>query len=87
MKWSYMVIWALLAGFILLPPLSGLASEHGGAGQSPPRAGRDIQKPVFPMIKDRTGKEVTPVCMPVYKPPWRGAPGGRIAGGSRGGAN
>ncbi len=35
--------------------------------------------------EEKSGGSPNPVTMPVYKPPLRGAPGGRVGGGTRGG--
>lgn len=37
-----------------------------------------------PMI-EQSKNPVTPIAVPIYKPPVRGAPGGRVGGGTRGG--
>lgn len=34
---------------------------------------------------DQSKNPVTPIAVPIYKPPVRGAPGGRVGGGTRGG--
>lgn len=47
-------------------------------------------EPVTPTPKppnkvEQSKSPVTPVAIPIYKPPARGAPGGRVGGGTRGG--
>ena len=41
-------------------------------------------KPMPPRVEAQTEKPPTAVSMPVYKPPRRGAPRGRVGGGTRG---
>ncbi len=42
------------------------------------------REPFLPSEGEKKKGPVTPISMPVYRPPLRGAPVGRIAGGSRG---
>src|SRR3712207_1026765 len=48
------------------------------------RVSGEEQKPGTPQI-DEKQTNATPVATPVYKPPVRGAPEGRVGGGTRGG--
>src|SRR5690348_12331481 len=59
---------------ICLITLSGLFSYAGSTEE---------QKKAEPQGEDNL-RIVKPVEIPVYKPPVRGAPGGRVGGGSRG---
>jgi hypothetical protein len=47
--------------------------------------GADDPKKPAPTGAQKNGPLTAAVTMPVYKPPLRGAPGGRISGGTRGG--
>jgi hypothetical protein len=63
--------WVLLTGLALLASsLPGMAQERKG-GTQPPAA-------------DSGAKAAPGGAVPVYKPPPRGAPGGRVGGGTRG---
>jgi hypothetical protein len=63
--------WVLLTGLALLASsLPGMAQEPKG-GTQPPAA-------------DSAAKAKQSAAVPVYKPPLRGAPGGRVGGGTRG---
>ena len=61
---------ALVIGMIVLP---GVRAES-----VPPSPN---QAPAIEQSKN----PVTPIAVPIYKPPIRGAPGGRVGGGTRGG--
>jgi Domain of Unknown Function (DUF928) len=63
--------WVLLTGFALLASsLPGIADERKG-GTQPPAAGSETKAPQS-------------AAVPIYKPPPRGAPSGRVGGGTRG---
>ncbi len=89
--------WILAVGLALLIPVSGVAA--GGEKSAPGTSGMEMQKQKAPADVRSNGhveqqrdsqdkskeKGLTkPANMPVYKPPLRGAPAGRVAGGTRG---
>jgi hypothetical protein len=87
----------LIAGLTLMIPLSGVEADNRESKAAPPSIQEQVeQRPTAPASDDQDGKpidrsgEVPPqkltpaVGTPMYKPPLRGAPGGRIAGGTRG---
>jgi hypothetical protein len=76
MKYSRLAALILAAGILLIFPLSGLESQEQKAVPPPPS---DEQKDKLPPKESTTS-----VSLPVYKPPLRGAPGGRVGGGTRG---
>jgi hypothetical protein len=87
MKCLNTAIWVLLFGFMSVMPLSAAASDRGEGRAPPPKFVQKTDAPVNATLETKGNKLATPARMPVYKPPQRGAPGGRIAGGTRGGAN
>lgn len=94
MKNATALAWILIAGISLLMPLSRVQSsdqteraKQGVKPETPAITGsQDFKgkKPFQPSEEAKKEVPVTPVSMPVYRPPLRGAPVGRIAGGSRG---
>ncbi len=76
--------WILLAGLILMLPLSGVALEDKGEKASPQRIEEKKGMQEHPGVEAKKSKMATPGRMPVYKPPRRGVPAGRLAGGTRG---
>ncbi|MBI3988964.1 MAG: DUF928 domain-containing protein [candidate division NC10 bacterium] len=72
MRYVKQVLWMALAGLTLVIPFSTLAEDQRGTPK-PQRVEAPPKKPP------------TAAAMPVYKPPVRGAPGGRVGGGTRGG--
>lgn len=86
MKNSTIVIWILLAGLILLIPLSSIAVDEPGekAPTQKIEEEKDKDKQASPRAESEKEKTATSDRMPVYKPPRRGAPAGRLAGGTRG---
>jgi len=90
MKGHHLICWALMAGVLFMFWSTAVAqraveekpnaeTEKGKTIVSPPPV-EQKQKP----LPEGTQKVVTPVGIPVYQPPLRGAPGGRIGGGTRG---
>ncbi len=77
----------LLVGFMSLMPLSATASDRGEGRAPLPKFVQKTDTPANASLETKEKKLATAARMPVYKPPQRGAPGGRIAGGTRGGAN
>ncbi len=71
MRYFTKVAWIALAGLPLVIPVSGVADDQKG-------------KPMPQIGEAQTKKPPTTVRMPVYKPPRRGAPRGRVGGGTRG---
>ena len=97
MKRRSLITRFVIAGIILMFPLSGVASENPqGKEEYPPVEIQKEKKVVTPPLDEQKGKtlkkglelqgkkSVTADNMPVYRPPLRGAPGGRVGGGSRG---
>jgi hypothetical protein len=89
--------WILTVGLTLMIPVSGVAA--GGEKSAPGASGMEMQEQKAPagvrsnshgdQQGDSQGKAkdkgvAKPVNMPIYKPPLRGAPAGRVAGGTRG---
>lgn len=87
----------LIAGLTLMMPSVGVAAENRERKAAPRSIqGQVEQRPIDPASDDQDGKLidqsgeapnqnlVPAVGTPVYKPPLRGAPGGRVAGGTRG---
>lgn len=86
MKKAAIASWVLIAWLILLIPLSGVAVEDQ-AEKAPPQQiekEKDKGKQVGSEAESNKEKTATSGRMPVYKPPRRGAPAGRVAGGTRG---
>jgi len=97
MKQSLFIVLILVTGSLLMYPLSALA-EGDAEGkpiaetskekkvivpQSPP-SGEQKEKEDSKVSESHGQKSTTPVNTPVYQPPLRGAPGGRVGGGTRG---
>ncbi len=86
--------WLITAGLILLFPLTLIASENGKGDLQKQIAGQQYAANVGTSnnqskdIKCKDSlqdKDIAKVqSMPVYRPPLRGAPAGRVAGGTRG---
>ena len=89
--------WILIVGLIFLIPLSAMAADKEGSlsdtsgvtvqEQKAPtdvRSNRKIEQGGDSQGKVEHKGLTTPVNMPIYKPPLRGAPAGRVAGGTRG---
>lgn len=76
---------AAILGWLYLLPGPGLAGE-GQEGGTLLSAGRTTEhKPAAAPVSVTKGGVAEPMGeMPTYKPPLRGAPGGRIGGGTRG---
>ena len=71
MRYIKRAVWIVLIGLPLVIPLSCIADDQ----KKEPKPQKD---------KGQTKKPPTAVGMPVYKPPRRGAPRGRVGGGTRG---
>ncbi len=97
MKTTITATWVLVLGLGLLMPLSGVASDQGG--NKPEKSAVEMQKKGSStdlnsnvqkeekrnsQIKFKGGDAIIPANMPIYRPPLRGAPAGRVAGGTRG---
>jgi len=96
MKHTTALTWMLVCGISLMMVFSVAESS----GQDGKRTGKETgqvdtpataddseggeRKPGRPTVSAKTKGPIAPVGMPIYKPPLRGAPVGRIAGGSRG---
>jgi hypothetical protein len=85
MKPIRFVSWILVVGILLIFSLSSIGWDNQGGKEAPLVSETPKGKTVIPPLTDgQQKKSTTPVSMPVYKPPLRGAPGGRIGGGTRG---
>ena len=73
-----LVLQSVLTGILFFLPLSGIADDENGKGTLPVGAERSEKKP-----EAQTKRDIRTIGMPVYKPPLRGAPGGRVGGGTR----
>ncbi|HET6514866.1 MAG TPA: DUF928 domain-containing protein [Thermodesulfovibrionales bacterium] len=90
MRKGCFVIWTLIAVFVVLFPLTVFATngqeEKDDAGTaSTKRKTDDKHEKTFrgdSALQDK--KQLVSANMPVYKPPLRGAPKGRVGGGTRG---
>lgn len=71
MKLIRVASWILISGGTLLVSLSGNAADY------------QRKTPMQQGIEEKNKKSETAAVMPVYKPPLRGAPGGRVGGGTR----
>ena len=67
------IVTAILLGWALGMPASGQAAENPAT--SPP----------MPSVETQNQKQTPDIDMPVYKPPKRSSPKGRVGGGIRGG--
>ena len=72
MKHSRAVVWTLTGlAFFVLPPVSPASDRQG-------------EEPMQEKVALQDKKPGTSVSIPVYRPPLRGAPIGRVGGGTRG---
>jgi len=96
MKQSLFIVLILIIGILLISPLFAFAADaEGKTLVETPKEKKGIV-PQSPLSNDQKEKQdsksselqdqksVTPATMPVYQPPLRGAPGGRVGGGTRG---
>ena len=94
MKRNLLIFGTLMAVTLLISPLSALATDEaeGKTLIEVPREKKGIvpqpeerkDKPTSKGLEPEGQKSVTPVGLPTYRPPLRGAPGGRVGGGTRG---
>jgi len=94
MKRNLLIFGTLMAVTLLISPLSALAADEaeGKTLIEGPREKKVIvpqpeerkDKPTSKGLEPEGQKSVTPVGLPIYRPPLRGAPGGRVGGGTRG---
>jgi len=94
MKRNLLIIGTLMAVILLISPLPALAVDEAEGKpmiETPkekkvilPQSEEQKGKPPPKGLESQDQKSVTPVSMPVYQPPLRGAPGGRVGGGTRG---
>ena len=94
MKRNLLIFGTLMAVTLLISPLSALAADEaeGKTLIEGPREKKGIisqpeerkDKPTSKGLEPEGQKSVTPVGLPIYRPPLRGAPGGRVGGGTRG---
>jgi hypothetical protein len=97
MKQNLSIVLILITGVLLMSPLFVLAAGEAEGRpvienpidkkvivpQSPP-SNEQKEKQDPKVLESQNQKSVAPVNMPVYQPPLRGAPGGRVGGGTRG---
>ncbi len=92
-----LLTWIIIAGYILLMPQSVFASDNQTKAEllkivlaiekkskMDNNTVSEKRKSGSPDIKLKTEEITSPAGMPAYRPPLRGAPVGRIAGGTRG---
>jgi hypothetical protein len=72
MKCVKMAAWVALGGLTLVIPLSSVAFDTQQG------------KPMRPVVHSQNQRVAAAADMPVYTPPPRGAPGGRVGGSTRG---
>jgi hypothetical protein len=94
MKRNLLIFGTLMAVILLISPLSALAvdeAEGKPITETPrekkvivPQSEEQKDKPSPKGLESQDQKSVTPVSLPIYRPPLRGAPGGRVGGGTRG---
>jgi len=94
MKRNLLIFGTLIAVILLISPPSALAVDEaeGKPIIEVPREKKGIvpqpeerkEKPTPKGLEPQDQKYVTPVGLPIYRPPLRGAPGGRVGGGTRG---
>lgn len=94
MKRNLLIFGTLMAGILLMFPLSALPTGEA-EGKTPVEKPKE-EKPTVPQSEEQKEKAspkgtasqeqkpASPVSTPVYQPPLRGAPGGRVGGGTRG---
>ncbi len=90
MKYFTFLRYLAIAGLILLIPFSSPAVNHQKESKSAENRSlkesdskKQKKKAVSPEFKSKKRK-VKSAGMPIYKPPKRGAPAGRVGGGTRG---
>lgn len=71
MRCVEIVAWISIAGVLVIPFVSGVSDAQEG-------------EPIPQSTNSQNKKLASPVDIPVYKPPLRSAPRGRVGGGSRG---
>lgn len=97
MKYNGLRHWTLIAGILFMFPSLGVTLETSEVKEAPPVIEKQKgETATTPSSKDQKGspasrefesqdkKLPTPVSLPIYVPPRRGAPLGRIGGGTRG---
>jgi hypothetical protein len=92
MRW--MAASLVIAGLIALAPSGSAASEKPDGEQQAERSGDQKDKadaaaaqPAGAGPQTQTQTSTSSMSVPIYKPPLRGAPDGRLGGGSRGTAH
>jgi hypothetical protein len=92
MKPYLLIYFILVAGLIFIFPISSNASDKA---EATPLVETQKEKQLTPSQPGDQGEKLSPkglenqksttsVSTPVYRPPLRGAPGGRVGGGTRG---
>jgi hypothetical protein len=81
-----MIMWVVILGIFFLVTITPLYAQAEGEGEGQgsivaPSGGHSSGAAPYGRQPDEKGEKVT--VLPVYKPPLRGAPEGRLAGGSR----
>ncbi|OGP96895.1 MAG: hypothetical protein A2157_02480 [Deltaproteobacteria bacterium RBG_16_47_11] len=88
MKYNRLIALILITGMLFMFPSFSFSQERpAGKGVSPvlpPPSEDQKEKPSSQDIESQHKKLTKPVSMPIYVPPRRGAPVGRVGGGTRG---
>lgn len=86
MNYFKTMAWFSVAGLSLVMPLSSVATDDQQIKPVYVSLQEKDNKPetAVPSAEAQNKKQTTAADMPVYKPPKRGAPGGRVSGGTRG---
>jgi hypothetical protein len=95
MKQTFLVM-ILIVGIVFTSPLFALAADSAEAKEDSsaqtqkekkvitPQTDDQKEKPILKGLESQGQKSTESASMPVYHPPLRGAPGGRVGGGTRG---
>jgi hypothetical protein len=92
MKQNLFMALILMTGILLISPLSAHAADAEGKTAVESEEKKEItpqpddqkEKQNSKGLESKDQKSGTPTSMPIYQPPLRGAPGGRVGGGTRG---
>jgi hypothetical protein len=95
MRQTFLVM-ILVLGIVFTSPLFALAADSAEAKEKQavetekekkgmtPQTDDQKEKRILKGLESQNQKSIEPSSMPVYQPPRRGAPGGRVGGGTRG---
>lgn len=91
-----LLVMILIIGIVFTSPLFALAADSAEAKEDSgaqtqkekkvitPQTDDQKEKPILKGLASQGQKSTESASMPVYHPPLRGAPGGRVGGGTRG---